>query len=344
MTALKQTIRIGTMVRGAKKANSIRQILPHGFESFELDFWKTIGNVNLARMASELAEILSETGSVISCIGIYGNPLENDPDGQRIREDWKKCIDAAHLFGCDLVTGFAGRLRGKPIPASIKTFGKIFSPLAKRAADKGVRIAFENCGDNWNAGDWNIAISPPAWEMMFNELPGDNVGLEWEPCHQMRRLIDPLPQLRKWAKKIFHVHGKDATVLWDVVRDQGIVGPHEFAFARTPGFGDTNWANIISELRRAGFQGSIDIEGWHDPVFKDELEMTGQVHALNYLKSCRRDESYDTSKRRDSCRRMAHSAATDTKQKLANEKNNVRARFNRLTAKLTSELAGKKYS
>jgi hypothetical protein len=33
--------------------------------------------------------------------------------------------------------------------------------------------------------------------------------------------------------------------------------------------------------------GSIDIEGWHDPVYRGELEMMGQVHGLNYLKQCR---------------------------------------------------------
>jgi hypothetical protein len=37
----------------------------------------------------------------------------------------------------------------------------------------------------------------------------------------------------------------------------------------------------------AGFTGSIDIEGWHDPVYSNELEMTGQVKSLNYLKECR---------------------------------------------------------
>jgi hypothetical protein len=45
---------------------------------------------------------------------------------------------------------------------------------------------------------------------------------------------------------------------------------------------------VISELRLGGYQGSTDIEGWHDPVYRDELEMTGQVRALNYLKE-RRD-------------------------------------------------------
>ena len=61
----------------------------------------------------------------------------------------------------------------------------------------------------------------------------------------------------------------------------------QFAQVGTPGFGDSNWTDIISELRLQGFKGSIDIEGWHDPVYRDDLEMTGQVHALNYLKNCR---------------------------------------------------------
>ena len=140
---------------------------------------------------------------------------------------------------------------------------------------------------NWASGDWNIAHNPDAWEMMFNELSADNIGLEWEPCHQLVYLIEPLPQIRKWASKIFHVHGKDATVRRDVIREHGIFGKIPFVYMRSPGFGDSNWTDIISELRLAGYKGSIDIEGWHDPVYRDELELTGQVHALNHLKNCR---------------------------------------------------------
>lgn len=165
----------------------------------------------------------------------------------------------------------------------------MFGELARRAADRGVRIAFENCdmGGTWQTGDWNIAHNPTAWEMMFDAVPDENIGLEWEPCHQMSSLIDPIPQLRKWAPKVFHVHGKDATIAWDIVKEYGVHGPREFVWHRTPGFGDTNWSDIITILRQNGYQGTIDIEGWHDPVYKDELEMTGQVHALNYLKQCR---------------------------------------------------------
>jgi sugar phosphate isomerase/epimerase len=137
--------------------------------------------------------------------------------------------------------------------------------------------------------------------MMFHAVPFSNLGLEWEPCHQMVNLIDPMPQLHEWAKRIFHVHGKDATIFWDRVRKYGVrtsvhediarkcgsQGTKPFARHRTPGFGDSDWTAIISELRMAGFKGSIDIEGWHDPVMKNELEMTGQVAGLRYLKQCR---------------------------------------------------------
>ena len=282
-------IRIGTLVTGNGAPKYIKQILPHGFESFSITFWQSFEGCDIEKLAQELQETLAGSDAVISSISMWGNPLMDRTIDQETRVGWAQLIDSAHLFGCDIVTGFTGRVIDKPIDQNINRFAEVFGPLARQAADKGVRIAFENCdmGGTWQTGDWNIAHNPTAWEMMFNSIDSENVGLQWEPCHQMVSLIDPMPQLRKWIKKIYNVHGKDATVLWDVVREHGVHGPHQFAFPRTPGFGDSNWTDIISELRRAGFQGAIDIEGWHDPVYREELEMTGQVHALNYLKQCR---------------------------------------------------------
>ncbi len=287
---LQNDIHIGTLVDGkrADPANYIRQILPHGFESFQLTFWQTLGSVNLPDLAARVKDAIGDQ-AVISSLAVFGNPLEQTETDLETLRAWEDIIDHAHLFGASIVAGFTGRLRGQSIDKSLPRFKEVFGPLAKRAADKGLRIAFENCdmGGTWESGDWNIAHNPTAWEMMFDAVPGDTLGLEWEPCHQMVSLIDPMPQLRQWVGKIHHMHGKDATVLWDVVRRDGVHGPHTFAFHRTPGFGDTNWTDVISELRRGGYTGSIDIEGWHDPVYKGELEMTGQVHGLNYLKRCR---------------------------------------------------------
>ena len=100
-----------------------------------------------------------------------------------------------------------------------------------------------------------------------------------------------MPQLRQWAGKVFHVHGKDATIIWDVIRDARHSRQEPYVYHRTPGFGDTNWTDVISILRlKPAITAAIDIEGWHDPVYRDDLEMTGQVHALNYLKQCRGGE------------------------------------------------------
>lgn len=283
-------IRIGTLVGGGNNtAEYIRQILPHGFESFSLTFWQTLGGTDLKKLARDVKEAIGDRNAVVSSLAIFGNPLETGEKDREAAEAWATLIDNARLFGTDIVAGFAGRVRGKPIEDSIPRFKQVFGKLAKRAEAKGVRLAFENCsmGGTWAAGDWNIAHNPDAWTLMFDAVPSASLGLEWEPCHQMVGLIDPMPQLRQWVGRIFHLHGKDATIHRDVVARSGVYGKAQFAFHRTPGFGDSNWTDIISELRRGGFRGAIDIEGWHDPVYRDDLEMTGQVHALNHLKRCR---------------------------------------------------------
>lgn len=265
-------------------ANYLKQILPHGFESFELTLWQYIGDIDLERLAKESLDVIGDQ-AIISSVGIYGNPLQ---DAQTAK-DWETLIRNARLFGCSVVCGFAGALEDRPLPESMPKFKEVFGHLASVAEGEGVRIAFENCdmGGSWDSPRWNIAHAPRAWEMMFNEVPGDTLGLEWEPCHQMVSFVDPIPQLRKWVGRIYHIHGKDATVNHDIIKQEGIRSGVPVVWHRTPGFGDSNWTDILSILRKGGYRGAIDIEGWHDPVYRDDLEMTGQVYSLNYLKSCR---------------------------------------------------------
>ena len=286
-------IRIGTLVPAHERtAEVIRELLPHGFETFQIAFGRSIGDADIAGLAAGVGRVLGEYDAGaddvprrVSAIGVYGNPLTSP----ETVADWERLIEAAPLFGCDVVSGFAGRITGRPVPESYEPFARVFGPLAKRAEDRGVRLAFENCDKrgNWETGDWNIAHAPQAWEGMFGAVPSPALGLEWEPCHQLVSLVDPLPQLRRWAHRIWHVHGKDATILWDVIRTHGIRGGVPYAFHRTPGFGDTNWTDVIGTLRMAGWRGSIDIEGFHDPVYRDALETTGQIAALHHLRRCR---------------------------------------------------------
>ncbi|MBI5705840.1 MAG: sugar phosphate isomerase/epimerase [Armatimonadetes bacterium] len=277
-------IRIGTLAGFASGPNYLRQVVAHGFESFELTTWAYVGDLNLAEFAKEAEDALGGK-AIISSIGIYGNPLQDE----KTAHDWEVMIRACKHFKCNVVNGFAGALEDRPVDQSMPKFKEVFGHLAKVAADEGVKIAFENCdmGGTWDTPKWNIAHAPTAWEMMFNEVPGDVLGLEWEPCHQMVSLIDPIAQLRKYVGRVYHVHGKDATICWDVIKEKGLRGGVPVVYHRTPGFGDTNWTDVITIPRQGGFTGCIDIEGWHDPIYRDELEMTGQVHGLRYLQACR---------------------------------------------------------
>ena len=186
----KESIRIGTLAgRKDQTASYIRQILPHGFESFQSIFSKRSSAVDLPTLAAELKPILAPSGAVISSLGIYGNPLENRPEDLVTIKAWETCIDHAHLFGTDLVCGFAGASRASPCRRASRASRRCSASSPGGRRTKGVRIAFENCemGGTWESGDWNIAHAPDAWELMFDAVPAANLGLEWEPCHQLAR-------------------------------------------------------------------------------------------------------------------------------------------------------------
>jgi len=281
--------RIGTVIRAAERAASaIRELRPLGFESWQLLFSLKRDRVPpLAPLAEEVNVVREDT--VISALGIYGNPLREDAVGEESRRSLREAMQTARRFGTDLIGCFAGRVPGASVDDSLPRFREVWSELAREAAGWGVRIAFENClqGGTWQSGDWNLAHNPDVWERMFDAVPAACLGLEWEPAHQLCQLIEPLPQLARWAPRIFHVHGKDGNVHRDIIAKHGVCGRERFASHRLPGFGDTDWREILRILRLAGYRGSVDIEGFHDPVFKNDREIEGQVRALHYLKNCR---------------------------------------------------------
>ena len=278
-------IKIGTIAQGSKYKQQLSEYVKYGFETFQLNWHMELGDANLEKMANDCKEILGDSGKTITTLGLYCNPLQNESHFENL----KYVIDSAHLFGATTVGTFAGALEGESVEAAIPRFKEVFSELAKRAADKGLKLVIENCPmhGTWKKATCNIGFCPSAWDLMFDAVPDKNFGLEWEPTHQMVQLIDPMPQLKKYKDKILHIHGKDATVDRDAISRNGILGAEEFVYHRMPGFGDNNWRDIFFWLYKNGYEGDICIEGFHDPVYRKEWEMTGQLHALNYLKFCR---------------------------------------------------------
>ncbi len=278
-------IPVGTCIPGKYFSKWAPGFVDKGFECFAVNFHMGLQGMTFEELVPQVKAVLDGTGISVSALGCYCNPLQNEDHARELHE----FIDMAEVFGTKTVSTFAGALEGESVEAAMPKFKEVFGELARHAEDKGVRIAIENCpmGGTWHSNTCNIGYNPRAWDMMFNEVNSDALGLEWEPTHQMYQLIDPIACLRRYAKKVVHMHGKDAVVNRDLIASQGIMGPDSIVDSRFPGFGETDWRQIFAILQKADYQGAICIEGYHDFLYNGDWEMTGQLHSLNYLKWCR---------------------------------------------------------
>lgn len=278
-------IKIGTCV----KVNEILSVLPEvikaGFETIQLYFTNSsLVGADFVELSQKVNEMICDSAVNISSIGFYCNPLQDEKQ----RKELEYCIDHAYLFGAKIVSTFAGALEGQSVDDSMPKFKEVFSELTKRSEANDVKIGIENCPMHgfWYRNTCNIGFCPKAWEMMFNVVNSNNIGLEWEPSHQLEQFIDPLEQLREWVPKIVHVHGKDAHIDWQYIKKYGAwLGSH-YSVHRFPGLGDSDWKQIISILEQGGYCEDITIEGFHDPVYFGDREFEGQIMAFNYLKNC----------------------------------------------------------
>jgi sugar phosphate isomerase/epimerase len=233
--------------------------------------------------ARRIGDAAGERDVRISAIGAYyRNPL--DPrQSDHARAIFERAIEIAALLGVRTVSGFAGAVietevdeRGgnlvyRPFENYLPRLLQFWEPLADRAADKGVRIAFEHCPQgpyHLPVMHSNMLAQPAMWERLFEASRCGNLGLEWDPSHLICQFIDPVENVHKFGSRIFHVHAKDAFINQGLLRTYGICHPG-VAEHRFPGLGQANWAQIVHTLLRVGYDSDLNIEGWHDPVYRD---------------------------------------------------------------------------
>jgi sugar phosphate isomerase/epimerase len=194
-----------------------------------------------------------------------------------------RAIEVAAHVGVKTVSGFAGAVievetnpRGgnpvcKPFENFLPAMLGFWEPLAAFAAELGVRIAFENCPQGkWSLPvmHYNMMSQPAIWDRFFNETEFANLGLEWDPSHLLCQFIDPVANLRKFGARVFHVHAKDAFINRALLETYGLCHPG-VAEHRFPGLGQADWPQIAHELMRARYDSDLNIEGWHDPVYRN---------------------------------------------------------------------------
>lgn len=239
----------------------------------------------------EIRDCLDTEGVGISGLGYYPNPLEADrKNAARYVAHIKKVINAAKDLGLKNVNTFVGRDHQLSIDENFKRFRRVWPGIVKHAEKCKVKIGIENCpmlfsNDEWPGGK-NLASSPAIWRRMFDEIPSENFGLNYDPSHLVWQFMDYLKPIHEFKDRIFHIHIKDAKVLHDELNDVGILAtPLSFHRPKLPGLGDVNWGKFFSALTDIGYKGSACVEV-EDRAYEGSLKTRKQslIQSREYLK------------------------------------------------------------
>jgi len=278
-----------------------------GFQSLELAAWpiksdrdyqaRQIDATNFSKdAAKEVKDLFNQYQLTISAMAYYDNNLHPDlKKRQSFIDHLKKVIDTAELLDVPLVGTFVGGRPDKSPLENIKEIGEVFRSILQYAGDKGVKIMIENCPMyNWlqYGHPGNYAFSPELWDALFNEIPDDNFGLNFDPSHLHFLGIDPIKAVKDYASKIFHAHAKDTEFLPDGKYRYGIAGKQLQSELwqsgwwqyRMPGLGEIDWKSFISILQEYGYNQLLSIEH-EDPVWEgtEDKTKTGLKLGLKYL-------------------------------------------------------------
>ena len=227
--------------------------------------------------ANHILTYAADRGVQISSLAFYPNTMDADL-GKRTAavEHIKKLIKASAKLGVNTVTTFIGRDQYKNVEENLELVKEIWPPIVALAEEQGVRIGIENCpmlfgADQWPGGQ-NLMTTPDIWRKVFEILPSDNLGLNYDPSHFVWQMIDYIQPIYEFKDKIFHVHYKDIKVYPDRLQQVGIMAyPLEFMSPKLPGLGDVDWGKYVSALTDIRFNGCTCIEV-EDKAFEGSVE------------------------------------------------------------------------
>jgi sugar phosphate isomerase/epimerase len=226
--------------------------------------------------ADDVRALCEKYGVQISALGYYSVPLSADEEQAQVAcEHLPKVMDAAVKLGLSTINSFVGADHTLPLEENFKKFEKVWPGLVRQVEDRNIRIGIENCPmlfeRTWPFG-LNMARTPAIWRRMFEIIPSNHFGLNYDPSHFRMQLIDPIAPIREFSSRIFHAHAKDMRVEEHLLNDVGsLVPPMERCAAKIPGLGDIDWGKFIGALSDAGYDGPVCVEV-EDHAFGGSIE------------------------------------------------------------------------
>ncbi|MDO8685872.1 MAG: sugar phosphate isomerase/epimerase [Clostridiales bacterium] len=216
----------------------------------------------------------------LSCMGNYLHPNKNIADG--LLADLEAAMELASKLGITIINTFAGcpgagegalypNWIALTYPPEFAEYSKwqwekkiipFWNNMVRKARMKGIRFGFEmHTGDS--------VYNPETLLRLREETGAEEISCKFDPTHLFWQGIDPIICIKKLGSAIISVHAQDAEINKQVMECNGCFTTRDYSDVknrpwnlRLVGYGhpEAFWRDMISALRREGYDGSINIE------------------------------------------------------------------------------------
>lgn len=231
---------------------------------------------------SRLKSAVEERGLEISALSCHGNPLHPDEEIASLHHrQFEETVKLASALGVDTVVTFSGcpgESEHSKYPAWVTCpwppdFLKVLEwqwsekviPYWQKQSEflreHGVRVAIE--------AHPGFVVYNTETALRLRREAGDNIGVNFDPSHLFWQNMDPEECIKALGDSIYHVHAKDTSIDKRNTALNGVLDVKPYAqelerswIFRTIGYGHGAevWKNIVSALKKVGYDGVISIE------------------------------------------------------------------------------------
>ena len=257
-----------------------------GYDALEANVgWMTGPTMqDLEAKLPAIKEALAREKITVTAVAIYGDAI-----GATVGDAtayFSRAMDVARELSCGVVAAMTGRDNGLSVADNVPLFQERFDPIARMAADRGLRVAFEPWpGQVTGYGPFvwaNLATCPELYDRLFDAVPHASLGIEYDASHYVWQGIDHLAVLRDYAPRIYHMHAKDIRIDVPRLRRAGVHGADWWRFV-IPGLGQIDWPALFATASEIGYDGDLAVEH-EDQTYYGERWNEGLLIGLKALR------------------------------------------------------------
>jgi len=230
----------------------------------------------------DFVKTAEKLGIEIGSLSCMGNPVHpNKKIAEEHIRDIEAVIEFASKIGVKIVNGFAGvpaaapdglypNWIGLPYPPEYIGYAEWqweekLIPFWKKMSEKLKKYNI-TYGFEMHPGD---SVYNTSTLLKMRKEIGDNMGCCFDPTHLFWQQIDPIKSILALGDAIVNVHAQDMAFNVKKIDLDGVLDYTDYEdyenrawHFKLPGYGHDEhfWKNMVSALRRAGFNGTLNVE------------------------------------------------------------------------------------